>query len=171
MGSERALLLIADIGGYTKFMKLHRLSLAHSQDITGRLLNAIIKAAPGLELVEVEGDAAFFYAPGAGTGAASKTATERALAMHRAFHAQQEYMIACNMCSCDGCTQAGKLKVKFVAHIGGALAGYVYLKGVRIHILSEIKYRYLKWRINRMRRKFDVYSGGRTQKDVDRRVH
>ena len=35
---------------------------------------------------------------------------------------------------------------------------------------SEIKYRYLKWRINRMRRKFDVYSGGRAD-DVDRRVH
>src|SRR5438128_2697119 len=100
-------------------MKLHRLSLAHSQDVTGRLLNAVIKAAPGLELVEVEGDAAFFYAPGGGTkGAASKTATERAVAMHRAFHAQQEHMIALNMCSCDGCTQAGKLKVKFVAHVG-----------------------------------------------------
>jgi membrane associated rhomboid family serine protease len=56
-------------------------------------------------------------------------------------------------------------------HIGGALAGYVYLKGGRrIHLLSELKYRYLKWRINRMRRKFDVYSGGRAD-DVNRRVH
>ena len=36
--------------------------------------------------------------------------------------------------------------------------------------VSEIKYRYLKWRINRMRRRFDVYSGGRAD-DVDRRVH
>ena len=35
---------------------------------------------------------------------------------------------------------------------------------------SEIQYRFLKWRINRMRRKFDVYSGGRAN-DVDRRVH
>jgi membrane associated rhomboid family serine protease len=56
-------------------------------------------------------------------------------------------------------------------HVGGALAGYVYLKGGRIHLLSEIKYRYLKWRINRMRRKFDVYSGGRSADDVNRRVH
>jgi membrane associated rhomboid family serine protease len=55
-------------------------------------------------------------------------------------------------------------------HIGGALAGYIYLKGWRIHLLSELKYRYLKWRINRMRRKFDVYSGGRAD-DVNRRVH
>jgi membrane associated rhomboid family serine protease len=56
-------------------------------------------------------------------------------------------------------------------HVGGALAGYVYLKGGRIHLLSEIKYRYLKWRINRTRRKFDVYSGGRSADDVNRRVH
>jgi len=55
-------------------------------------------------------------------------------------------------------------------HIGGAIAGYLYLKGGRVHLLSEIKYRYLKWRINRMRRKFDVYSGGRAD-DVNRRVH
>ena len=26
---------------------------------------------------------------------------------------------------------------------------------------SELKYRYLKWKINRVRKKFDVYSGGR----------
>ncbi len=50
--------------------------------------------------------------------------------------------------------------VAHATHIGGALAGYVYLKGGRIHLLSEIKYRYPKWRINRMRGKFDVFSGG-----------
>ena len=60
--------------------------------------------------------------------------------------------------------------IAHTTHLGGLVAGYLYLKGGRIHLLSEIKYRYLKWRINRMRRKFDVYSGGRAD-DVDRRVH
>jgi membrane associated rhomboid family serine protease len=60
--------------------------------------------------------------------------------------------------------------VAHVTHLGGLVAGYLYLKGGRIHLISEIKYRYLKWRINRMRRKFDVYSGGRAD-DVNRRVH
>jgi len=55
-------------------------------------------------------------------------------------------------------------------HLGGLIVGYLYLKGTRIHLISEIQYRFLKWRINRMRRKFDVYSGGRAN-DVDRRVH
>ena len=62
--------------------------------------------------------------------------------------------------------------VAHTAHLGGLVIGYFYLKGGggRFHPLSEIKYHYLKWRINRMRRKFDVYSGGRAD-DVNRRVH
>jgi hypothetical protein len=53
------------------------------------------------------------------------------------------------------------------AHLGGLVAGYLYLRGKRLHLISEIQYRFLKWRINRSRKRFDVYSGGRT----DRRVH
>jgi membrane associated rhomboid family serine protease len=55
-------------------------------------------------------------------------------------------------------------------HLGGLLVAYVFLKSGRIHPLSELKYRYLKWKINRVRKKFDVYSGGRAD-DWDRRVH
>ena len=61
--------------------------------------------------------------------------------------------------------------IAHTTHLGGLLVAYLYLKsGGRTHLISEIKYRYLKWRINRMRRRFDVYSGGRAD-DVDRRVH
>ena len=38
MESERALLLIADIGGYTEYMRTHRMSLAHAEVNTSRLL-------------------------------------------------------------------------------------------------------------------------------------
>jgi membrane associated rhomboid family serine protease len=55
-------------------------------------------------------------------------------------------------------------------HLGGLLVGYLMLKGARMHPWSEVKYRYLKWKINRVRKKFDVYSGGRAN-DYDRRVH
>jgi membrane associated rhomboid family serine protease len=60
--------------------------------------------------------------------------------------------------------------VASATHLGGLLVGYVYLKGVRVDPISEIKYRYLKWKINRARRKFDVYSGGRPN-DWNRKVH
>jgi membrane associated rhomboid family serine protease len=57
-------------------------------------------------------------------------------------------------------------------HLGGLVVAYVFLKSGsgRIHPLSELKYRYLKWKINRVRKKFDVYSGGRND-DWDRHVH
>jgi membrane associated rhomboid family serine protease len=55
-------------------------------------------------------------------------------------------------------------------HLGGLLVAFIYLKSGRVHPISELKYRYLKWKINRVRRKFDVYSGGRAN-DWDRRVH
>jgi hypothetical protein len=64
--------------------------------------------------------------------------------------------------------------VSNAAHLGGLVFGYAYLKsrtgGGGGSLVAEIKYRYLKWRINKMRRRFDVYSGGRAN-DVDRRVH
>jgi membrane associated rhomboid family serine protease len=58
-----------------------------------------------------------------------------------------------------------------VTHLGGLLVGYLFLKGARLHPWSEVKYRYLKWRINRVRKKFDVYRGGRRADDWDQRVH
>jgi rhomboid family protein len=55
-------------------------------------------------------------------------------------------------------------------HLGGLLIAYLFLKSPRMHPFAEVKYRYLKWKINRVRKKFDVYSGGRAN-DWDRRVH
>lgn len=108
------MLLIADIAGYTKFMKLHRASLVHSQNITARLLNTLVDACP-LPLIEVEGDAAFFCAP---ENKLKVGAADLSLAMHRAFHIELERMIAHNICGCDACLQSRNLKVKFVGHIG-----------------------------------------------------
>ena len=66
-------------------------------------------------------------------------------------------------------TFQGGSNVSNAAHLGGLLVGYLYLQGGRGGLTAEIKYRYLKWKMNRLRRKFDVYSGGRG--DWDRHVH
>ena len=50
--------------------------------------------------------------------------------------------------------------VAHVAHLGGLLVGYLYLKGRR-GPLDEIKYRWLKWRLSASRSKFEVHQGGR----------
>jgi membrane associated rhomboid family serine protease len=61
--------------------------------------------------------------------------------------------------------------VAATTHLSGFLVGYIYLQGGRGGLTAEIKYRYLKWKMNRMRRKFDVYSGGRDKAKWDRHVH
>ena len=60
--------------------------------------------------------------------------------------------------------------IAHAAHLGGLIVGYLYLKSARMHPLAELRYRYLKWKINRVRKKFDVYSGGRAD-DYDRHIH
>lgn len=64
----------------------------------------------------------------------------------------------------------GGSTIAATTHLGGLLVGYLYLRGGRGGLTADIKYRYLKWKMNRMRRKFDVYSGGRSN-NYDRHVH
>ena len=55
--------------------------------------------------------------------------------------------------------------VAHIAHLGGLVVGYLYLKGLRSRPLDELKYRYLRWKMGRARSRFDVYSGGRSSED------
>jgi hypothetical protein len=119
MASERALLLIADIGGYTEYMRTHRMSLAHAEVNTARLLEAIIDAAGDFDLIEIEGDAAFLSlrADDLDNDATAAAMTRVVTAMHVAFHRERRY-VASVLCPCDACEQADNLKLKFVAHVG-----------------------------------------------------
>ena len=119
METRRALLLIADIGGYTEYMQSHRTILAHAEVITTRLLEKVVDAARDFDLIEIEGDAAFLSREaGALDGAATVAAvTQAAVAMHHAFHVERR-LIELNMCPCPSCAQASGLKLKFVAHVG-----------------------------------------------------
>jgi Protein of unknown function (DUF2652) len=119
MPSARTLLMIADIGGYTEYMRTHRMSLAHAEVNTARLLEAVIDAAHEFELIEIEGDAAFLSRDADTLDGVSSlaTITQTATSMHRAFHGERRNVVS-NLCPCDGCSQASNLKLKFVAHIG-----------------------------------------------------
>lgn len=123
MISGRAVLLIADIGGYTDYMSSHRMSLAHAEVNTARMLERMIDAAPGFDLIEIEGDAAFLSRQARAEGSAADASADlvgilqAAAAMHRAFHLERRY-VAANLCPCSGCKGPDGLKLKFVAHIG-----------------------------------------------------
>lgn len=76
--------------------------------------------------------------------------------------------------------------VAHIAHLGGLVVGYLYLKQLRgrpasrlgsrwtglgrLGIMADIKYRYFKWKMQRLRKRFDVHEG-RGGRNWDDRVH
>jgi Protein of unknown function (DUF2652) len=116
MPAQPSLLVIADIGGYTRFLRMHDVSVVHAQLTVVKLLEAVIAAArPDLALAKLEGDAAFFHAPAPrDDGALMRVAAT----IHRAFHRTREDLARNTLCPCDGCQQAGDLRIKVVAHVG-----------------------------------------------------
>ena len=59
--------------------------------------------------------------------------------------------------------------VSNLAHLGGLLAAWLYLKGPG-DLRLEVRYWITRWRMERMRRKFNVHKGGRDD-DWNRRIH
>ncbi|MBS2027755.1 MAG: DUF2652 domain-containing protein [Deltaproteobacteria bacterium] len=136
MAITQAVLLIADIGGYTKFMTVHRINLAHAQEVVARLLESIIGAAGDFKLAKLEGDAAFFYAPLPGWPADVTKLSRQVADIRIAFLAEKQDMAINQLCSCDGCVKVPDLKLKFVAHVGEVaeqkVAGLRELAGVSV---------------------------------------
>jgi hypothetical protein len=145
MTSARTVLLIADIGGYTRYMGSHRMTLAHAEVNTARLLESIVRAAKGFQLVEIEGDAAFLSRE-TGTRAPEVVlgdVMQAAAVMHRAFHQEREYVVQ-NLCPCGGCRDARDLKLKFVAHVGDVATQRIQGRSKLVGIDVIIAHRLLK---------------------------
>ena len=64
MQLSKAVLVLVDISGYTKFVVLHRISVLHAEGIITELIEAVAaEARVPLRLNKLEGDAALFVAP------------------------------------------------------------------------------------------------------------
>ncbi len=61
--------------------------------------------------------------------------------------------------------------VAHITHLGGLVAGYFLLPGRRLSPANEIRYRYLRWKMDRARKRFGVYSGQKGRDDWDKHVH
>ena len=115
MAIRHAVLVIADIGGYTHYMNWNRIHLAHAQRTVAMLLESVIDAGKGLKLAKLEGDAAFFWAP---EGDAKVLVCDRLSGMHQSFLARRERLKKDVACECASCGQLDNLSLKFVAHQG-----------------------------------------------------
>jgi hypothetical protein len=139
MAIRRAVLLIADIGGYTQYMNWNRMHLAHAQLAVAQLLESVIDAGKGLKLAKLEGDAAFFWAP---DGNANALVCERLSRMRQSFFARRERIKKDYDCQCASCGQLDNLTLKFVAHEGEVaeqkVKRHVELAGVDVILIHRM---------------------------------
>ena len=122
MEIKQAVMVLADISGYTRFMKMHTVSLLHAEAIIAELLEAVIDHTEHpLTLSKLEGDAAFLYAmldadAGNDGRAAAQGVVQQVMAFVDAFKAKERALIACNVCTCEACLKIPQLKIKAFFH-------------------------------------------------------
>lgn len=120
--THRGLLLIADISGFTRFMRLHALATSHARQIVVRLLRALVDAAePPLVVAELEGDAVFFYALATEPEELDRLARavkRQVLRFYQVFEREIADLKRLTACVCGACTSVGQLQLKQVLHCG-----------------------------------------------------
>jgi len=122
MEIKGAYLILADISGYTRFVKMHQASMLHAEEIVTELMEAVIDAAgPPLILNKLEGDAAFLYAPAlAEHNPEPQVILQEVWGFFQAFKTKQQNLIKAGEggCFCEACCNIGDLKLKAILHFG-----------------------------------------------------
>lgn len=120
-GATRAVLLIADISGFTRFMKQSTISTSHAKQVVVRLLKALVRTSRiPMKVAELEGDAVFLYAPtpsGRETAVAERV-RDQMVDLFRAFEKEKAEIDKLRTCACDACSQVADLRLKQVVHLG-----------------------------------------------------
>jgi arsenite methyltransferase len=121
-----ALMLIADISGFTRFMIAHGKALRHSQMIVGGLMETLMQQVDRpLTILELEGDALFMYAPKTSDEEVWKQRSrhlfERMQRLFTTFNYRLAELAAYSVCHCEACANIGDLGLKIVAHSGEVL--------------------------------------------------
>jgi hypothetical protein len=110
----RGCLLIADIGGYTRY--LSGVELEHSTDVLADLLQTVVNALqPNFRIAKLEGDAVFVFDGGEADGSVLVDALSGA---YIAFMRRRRTVLQLTSCPCAACRSIGDLGLKIVAHRG-----------------------------------------------------
>ena len=128
-GPGRGTMLLADISGYTAFLRA--VAQAHAADMTagtfvpaaypllGSLLDGIVeRVTPPFALSKLEGDAVFAFAADAELRLRGPSVLGCLATCYEAFRARLDAARDLMTCTCDACSSIGELDLKFVLHHG-----------------------------------------------------
>ena len=114
MHNHPAVVVLADISGYTGHSAWSRLNRAHAHHTVVALLKELIASGgAGLRLVRREGDAVVFSAAAAD---AELVVSQWLPQMRRALPARRERLNMDHPCRCRACAQRNNLSLRFAVH-------------------------------------------------------
>lgn len=123
ISQQQAFLFMPDISGFTKF--IGETEIQHSTHIIQELLEIIINENKlKMDLVEIEGDAVFFYR--FGNSPSIENIIGQAKGMFEKFHQHLLQYENRRICQCGACRTANNLTLKFIVHKG--LVGSYYVR-------------------------------------------
>jgi len=125
LGEQNAYVLIADISGYTEFIKFSAMEMTHAQIALSELMGAMWDAGQSeLEPLKTEGDAILFA--GADNPEHIASGIKRVL---EAYYRTRTALNNHNSCDCKACSSLPNLEVKVLGHYGAVL--FHKFKGTR----------------------------------------
>lgn len=133
-------LLIADITGYTAFLR--ESELEHAKDSLRSLLDLLIgQTKPPLRISRLEGDAVISYAP-PGSFQEGQTLVELIEATYVEFRRALDLMVLNTTCNCLACRNIANLDLKFFVHYGTfalePLPAYTELIGNDVNLIHRL---------------------------------
>jgi hypothetical protein len=138
--SQDGYLLIADITGYTAFLR--ESELEHAKDSLRSLLDLLIEyTKPPLVISRLEGDAVISYAP-EGSFQLGQTLVELIESTYVEFRRALDLMVLNTTCNCLACRNIANLDLKFFVHYGTfalePLPAYTELIGSDVNLIHRL---------------------------------
>ena len=146
MRTFNAIMAIADISGYTRFVVMHRSSVAHAEQIVTELMDTVTRhAAFPLKLKKLEGDAAFMVAEVDGQmDVAVNDVMRQVVFFMGEFQKKKKELFEKSVggCACTACQTIETLGLKTVVHKGNVLekemGGFTELAGEPVIVAHRL---------------------------------
>lgn len=146
MRTFNAIVAVADISGYTRFVVMHRSSVAHAEQIVSELMETVTEHAEfPLKVQKLEGDAAFMAAEVSGPmDVAVNDVMRQVVSFMAEFKKKQTELFDKSVggCPCTACQTIETLGLKTIVHAGTVLekemSGFTELAGEPVIVAHRL---------------------------------
>lgn len=144
-------LVIADISGYTQYLRKHGADISHAEQAVGELLESIISASRHpLIVYELSGDAVSLYAMNSAENNVANDIVHQVQNLFRAFQDRMNELQSCpTYTGCHACQKAGDLRLKVILHYGRVVmtevGGFKKIAGTSVIFAHRLLKNSIEW--------------------------